>query len=768
MPSADPRLPRGLRLAWAAFVTVLAVYVVLLAAESASGREVFAFDAHEAIQLVLLLAGTGLVLTRALAMRDQRAAWLVLALGLVSWLGGQLLSTLQAPADGTAPFPSAVDYGLIGFYLAQYVTLFLIARSGLRSVPRATWLDGTIAILLLGTVGAHWLFTPLIEAGGSASGAIVIISYPAADVVLLALVLGVAVLHGGRPGAMWWRLGLGILMTAIADAWFALGSTTGVPPNSTTGPLAVLYTFGAGCLIAAAFRPTDRRPRASLAGWRALAVPSVLFVVVLALLAFDVAADLAPVPMGALTAAIALIGLRAAIAFRENLQLADTRRQALTDELTGLPNRRAAYAELDRRCAAEDAVAVLMIDLDRFKDLNDTLGHLAGDEALVAVAERLTAAIGADGRLSRLGGDEFAVILAPGAGELRALSAARRVLDALDAPVRLEGLLLPIRASIGIASVPTGTEGSREELLRHADVAMYHAKANGSGLEVYAAERDDHSRERLALAADLQDAITGGQLVLHFQPKANLGTGQIAGVEALVRWEHPVHGLVPPADFVPLVERSGLGRMLTLEVIGQALCAERSWRAAGLPHVPVAVNTSAATLLDVRFPDDVAGLLKHWDAPPGALSLELTEETIMTDPQRAQDVLARLSELGIDLSLDDFGTGYSSLSMLKRLPVRELKIDRSFVTDMLEDAGDAAIVRSTVDLARNLGLRVVAEGVESQEAWDLLAGWGCELAQGYHLSRPVPEETLLTLLRRGRGVSDTAAPARPRRDRPAA
>jgi diguanylate cyclase (GGDEF)-like protein len=695
---------------------------------------------HEAIQFALLAVATALILVRARTLPDDRTAWTVLGLGTVVWLVGQLLTSAASP-DSQPPFPSPVDFGLMVNYVAQYTALFLLARTRLRGVARATWLDGGVAVLLLGVLGAQWLFRPLVDAGGTVSQALVTLAYPTADTVLLALVLGVIVLCGGRPGRLWWRLALSILCSATADAAFALQTASGATTDVVAGPLGLAFVVGGGFLLSAAMRPPGAGRTGSAAGLRSLAVPSTFFVIVLGLVAFDAVFELSRVPELLLTAAIGIIGVRVASAVRENMHLAESRRQALTDELTGLPNRRAAYAELERLVASGQPVAVLMIDLDRFKELNDTLGHLVGDEALVAVAGRLGGAVGSQGRISRLGGDEFAVVLA-GAGEREALAAARRVLDALDAPVDLDDLLLPVRASVGVASAVGST---REELLRHADVAMYHAKSNSSGVELYAPDRDDHSRERLVLAAELQDAITRGQLVLHFQPKACLRTGEIAGVEALVRWRHPTRGLVSPAEFVPLVERSGLGRMLTLEVIGLALRAERDWRAAGL-DVPVAVNTSAATLLDVRFPDDVAALLRRWDAPAGSLSLELTEETIMTDPERAQDVLARLSELGIDLSLDDFGTGYSSLSMLKRLPVRELKIDRSFVVEVLEDPGDAAIVRSTVELARNLGLRVVAEGVESAEAWDLLAEWGCDLAQGYHLSRPVPEAELLGLL----------------------
>jgi diguanylate cyclase (GGDEF)-like protein len=717
----------------------------VLGVEWAGGVELIPIEALELVQFVLLVLAAVLVLGRALTVSEGRVAWLIIGLGFVAWSTGALVSALVSPSGEEAEFPSALDVGSLMSYVTQYVGFFLIARSQLGRVPRAAWLDGITGTVFLGTMGAQLLLTPMLDAGESVPGAAIAIAYPAADAVLLALIAGVILLHGGRAGARWTVLLGAIVATTVGDVIFAVQAMSGAAGEASR-PLSILYALWALGLVGASMLAAGRRLEGTVEGWRVLAAPMAFCLIGVSLIGFDALLELSSLSEVLLTVAMVLVCLRFAMTFRENLQLADTRRQALSDELTGLPNRRAAYAELDERCDAGGPVAVLMIDLDRFKELNDTLGHLAGDEVLVTVGWRLQAEIADAGRLCRLGGDEFAVILAPGAGETDAIALARRLLDALDEPLHLEGMALPLRASIGVATSPGGAlGGGRETLLRHADVAMYHAKANGSGVEVYAAERDGHSRERLELTAEMQEAITSGQLVLHFQPKASLRTGEIVGVEALVRWEHPVRGLVPPDEFIPLVERSGLGRLLTIEVISQALEAERAWRAAGM-HVPVAVNTSAATLLDLRFPDDVAGLLERWDAPPGALSLELTEETIMTDPERAQDVLARLSELGMDLSLDDFGTGYSSLSMLKRLPVRELKIDRSFVMDLLEDAEDAAIVRSTVEMSRNLGLRVVAEGVESADAWDLLADWGCDVAQGYHLSRPVPEAELRALL----------------------
>jgi diguanylate cyclase (GGDEF)-like protein len=399
-----------------------------------------------------------------------------------------------------------------------------------------------------------------------------------------------------------------------------------------------------------------------------------------------------------------------------------------------------------------DAVGLLLIDVDHFKEINDALGHHVGDELLRQVAGRLRGALPEALVLARLGGDEF-VALVPAAGGARdALAAAERFLDALDRPFALAGLVVHVRASIGVALAPEHGP-DRSTLLRHADVALYRAKAAGGGADLYATERDDRSLERVVLAGQLRAALDEDQLVLHYQPKADLVTGAVGSVEALVRWEHPSRGLLGPADFLPLAEEQGLMRGVTLRVLELAAAQAVAWQRTDRP-LRVAVNLAAANLLDVRFPDEVAELLRRTGAGPELLQLEITEDTIMVDPERVLNVVARLGEQGLAFSLDDFGTGYSSLAYLKRLPVQELKIDRSFVMDMDNSRDDAVIVRSTVDLARNLGLRVVAEGVETPETWERLVDFGCDIAQGYYLSPPLPPEELdaWLALQRGRAT----------------
>jgi diguanylate cyclase (GGDEF)-like protein len=425
------------------------------------------------------------------------------------------------------------------------------------------------------------------------------------------------------------------------------------------------------------------------------------------------------------------------------------RHQALHDALTGLPNRTLLHRRAERALRGDGLGAILLIDLDRFKEVNDTLGHDYGDELLVEVAARLEGALRRGDTLARLGGDEFAVLLDGLSHRGAVADLAGRLQDALRRPIALRGVAVELEASIGAALYPEhgATVGA---LLQRADVAMYEAKRGRHGIVTYSADRDPYSADRLGLLAELRRAIEADELVLHYQPKVALRTGEVIGVEALVRWEHPTRGLLPPDQFVPLAERTGAVSDLTRWVVDAALAQHRTWRDEGV-DLPVAVNLAAANIVDVTLPDAIAGLLERHGVAGDRLECEISEHTVMADPLRAAEVLDRLRGLGVRLSLDDFGTGHSSLAYLKRLPLDEVKIDRSFVSGMAEDENDAVIVRSTIDLARNLGLQVVAEGVESAEILAGLESLRCDIAQGFHLSRPLGADQLSVWLA-GRAV----------------
>lgn len=418
-------------------------------------------------------------------------------------------------------------------------------------------------------------------------------------------------------------------------------------------------------------------------------------------------------------------------------------RMALYDPLTGLPNRTLMQDRLEhllRSSARQNAqFAVMIMDLDRFKEVNDTLGHHVGDQLLQQIGKKMVATLHHADTIARLGGDEFAVVL-PDADETHAMTVATRLLDALNEPMRLESLNCSVDASIGIAIYPThGTDSAT--LLKHADVAMYKAKQSSTGYCLYHDDIDRGRPQAFLLTADLRHALEHGDLRLHYQPIVDLRTGRWHAVEALAQWQHRQLGPIAPDRFVPLIEQTGMIRSFTAWVIDTALSQWAQWREQGI-ELNVAVNLSMRNLQDREFPNLLAALLHKWSVSPRALKLEITESRMMVDPGKALEALEQFERMGVALAIDDFGTGYSSLSYLKRLPVDEIKIDRSFINDMATDPANAMIVQSTIELAHNLGLRVVAEGVESAEVLEMLRTRGCDLAQGYFLGHPVAASEL--------------------------
>jgi len=422
--------------------------------------------------------------------------------------------------------------------------------------------------------------------------------------------------------------------------------------------------------------------------------------------------------------------------------------QSLHDDLTGLPNRACLLQELEQvlesASKSEQRVALMFMDLDHFKEINDTLGHPVGDLILQEVANRLAETIADNGLTARLGGDEFAVIL-PCIDRCRCSDMSDAIAGALEREFQVGGHKLYVGGSIGVAMYPDhGAEVS--VLMRHADVAMYSAKHTGKHTAFYDDTQDENSVLRLQLVKDLKDAISNDRLELYYQPKLDLKREAITSVEALLRWDHPEHGMVPPDRIIPMAEQTGIIRQLTQWVLQSALQQQARWRKAGT-DISVAVNLSAHDLRDNSLPETVAELLATTGTPPEKLTLEVTESAMMSDLSNAAALLSRIKEMGVGIAIDDFGTGFSSLSYLKKLPVRELKIDKSFVINMNNDENDAMIVHSTIDLAHNLGLSVVAEGVENQESLERLHAQGCDFIQGYHLCRPVPPDQLERWLR---------------------
>jgi diguanylate cyclase (GGDEF)-like protein len=692
----------------------------------------------------LYVLATVIVGLRAVLRRRDRLAWAVLAAGMASYTAGNIYYFVAQRDLLVVPIPSLADYLWLAFYPCAYVFVVLHLRRQVTHFQLGVWLDGAVAALGAAALAAAYVLGLVVtDTSGSAATVATNLAYPLGDLVLLTMIVGVFGLSGWRVAPMWWLAGAGMAAFAAADAVYLFDASRNAYHPGTW--LDLMWDVGLALLAVAAVRRDAAATERRMDGWTALLVPFLFSLLSVALLAVSSRTRL-PMTAVVLAAATLLVAVtRTGLTFREVRQLADTRRLARTDDLTGLPNRRHFHAAVTTAVAerGDTEVAVLMMDLDRFKEINDSLGHHVGDELLTLLGPRLRGVLAEHDLLARLGGDEFGVLL-PDAGAERAAAVAGQLLSALRSPFDLAGVSLHVEASMGIALCPTHAEGVTG-LLQHADLAMYSAKSAHAGYAFSQTEMEGADRLRLETLEDLRGALDRDELILHYQPKLDLRTEEVTGVEALVRWQHPTRGLLYPDEFLPLAERSGLMRRLTVTVLDSALRQVDAWRHEGRA-LTVAVNLSTSNLLDTQLPDQVEMLLTALDLPSRLLELEITETVLMTDPVRALEVLRGLRALGVRLAVDDYGTGYSSLSYLQDLPVDDLKLDRSFVMRSETDPRSAAIVRSTIALAHSLDMQIIAEGVESAAVLSRLAQAGCDIAQGYHIARPQPAEQLASWL----------------------
>jgi diguanylate cyclase (GGDEF)-like protein len=661
----------------------------------------------------------------------------LLATGASAFALGNIVLVLAAAGEYRLPVPSLADLGYLSFYPAVVAALIVFIRREHRVEGGAVWLDSVLGALAAAAVVAVLLGPAFEQSSRGLLSRSVSLAYPVFDLVLVATVGAVAVLQRRRVPLPLLALlsGFGVFALAdveydrrIASASYVLGT-----------PLDALWALGLALLTYWVRHPAPSTPVDQRDLPVALVVPAGAIVAALAVLVSATLWDVSGMAVTLATLTIVVAAARTQLAFRHQRKVADLRRQATTDDLTGLPNRRAFYSTVEDQLRADGRGALLLLDMDKFKEVNDSLGHHVGDQLLSDVGLRLSEQLREGDLLARLGGDEFALFL-PREGRSEAEAVARKVHEALAEPFTLGEIELTTDASIGISVAPEHG-GDVSVLLRRADIAMYAAKTARSGHRLYRESDDSDGDRRLRTLQDLRAGLVQDQLILHYQPKIDLDTGQVGGVEALVRWDHPVRGLLYPDSFLGLAEEAGMMRPLTDLVLAMALDQAASWHAAGRP-LTVAVNLSASSLVENDLPERVAALLQARRLPATALQLEITEETLMEDRDRARLVLQRLRDAGVQIAVDDFGTGYSSLAYLRELPINELKLDRSFVFPMADDARAAALVISTIALVHSLGLRMVAEGVEDRIAFEELTRHGCDQAQGFYFSRPLPAAEL--------------------------
>ncbi len=685
----------------------------------------------------------GICALRAVAVRDrERGGWTAISLALLLFALGNLVWTTNVQFMDPVPYPSLQDALFLPFYPVAYLGIVLLVRNTLPAWgSRAIWLDGIIAALGVAALEAALVIAAVSRFSSGDTGDVATnLAYSIGAVVLTTILVGVFAVQGWRTDRLWWTLGAGLVMFAVADSVYMIQALT---DDYVTGtPLDAVWMVGTFFIASAAWLSRDTL-RDDARKTQPVFIPGLFIITSLLILVYATWQDVLPLAVVLATCTLLVAVARMGNAYRQLQTLAESKREARTDELTGLPNRRLFYETLHRRLEegnGKEQLAVLMIDLDRFKEINDSLGHHVGDEVLRQLGPRLASVVAKSGTVARLGGDEFGLLLVPLADRAVATEVAERIRDDLRRSFLLDSITLHVDASIGIAIAPEHGVAA-DALLQRADIAMYEAKRNRRAWEVYSPTRDTHTRDRLELMEDVRDAIARRQLVLYYQPKLDLATRVFTGVEALVRWQHPERGLLTPDRFLDLFEQSGLMGPLTMEVLDQAVTQQAVWASRNV-ELSVAVNLSAANLADADLPEKVAEVLGRKGVSPSREVLEITEDSLMVDANQSLEVLERLFTLGVELSVDDYGTGFSSLAYLRDLPVQELKLDRAFLAAASHDDRAVAIIRSTIDLAHSLDLRIVAEGVETDANLRLIAGMGCDVAQGYLLGRPAPAAAL--------------------------
>ncbi|MDT0276287.1 putative bifunctional diguanylate cyclase/phosphodiesterase [Blastococcus goldschmidtiae] len=697
----------------------------------------------------------------------ERSAWHALTVVLILNTVVNVGRVLIGPDAPASPPVLVLDTLALAAYLSLWVTLIALVRVRVPRFHPSMWLDGVITALGTTALGVAFLLGPYLSGrAGAPPLPLVQLALPATDLLLLALLVALGSILGLRLDRTAVLLTAALTCVLAGDvllfAHMVRGEqVTGGPVELTWLTGMVLVTVAARLAAPTAVGRDDRRASRVRLGWRLLALPLAAIVGSLLVLATGWATDLPVLAAWLATATVVAALVRTAITFHEVRSFDEVRQEARTDELTGLPNRRALLEAADRVVAAASArrpAALLLLDLDGFKDVNDSLGHTAGDELLRGIGARLLPSLAPDELLARLGGDEFAVLL-PSATLDEAYARAELLRALVLRPFPIEDFSLHVGVSIGVATAPIPA-ATVSELLRCADIAMYAAKSGRKGVHVYVPDPDGGSGDRLRTMEELRTALDGDELAVHLQPQVAFPDGRVVGAEALVRWHHPVRGLLSPAELLPAAEQAGLLRLLAERVLDLALDAAARW----WEHrpVPVSVNLSAADVTDLELPGKVAAALRRHGLPAHALTLELVEDTLMADPDRGRSVLGELRRLGVRTSIDDYGTGYSSLAYLRYMPADELKLDRSLTADVAEDPRAAAIVEHTVALAHALGLRLVAEGVEDDRTAGVLDALGCDVAQGFGIARPMPVPDFLAWLAAPRPAPAGAASQRDR------